>query len=175
METGLLHIYCGDGKGKTTAAIGLSVRAAGSGFSVLFARFLKDERSGELEAMRQVPKIEILPVEKSFGFYWNLTEEEKEEAHKFYGNLWRTVEEKASSGKYDMLVVDEFMAAFQYGLIPRKEALAFLKDRPGNLEVVLTGRNPDQALLKLADYVSEICKVKHPFDRGTGARKGIEY
>ena len=175
MQRGLLHIYCGDGKGKTTAATGLAVRAAGSGKKVLFARFLKDEKSGELKILRQIPEIEVLPVEKSFGFFWTLSEAEKAEAKDMYFRLWRTLKEKAESGVYDMLVMDECMAALRYRLFPPEEVVTFLKERPERLEVVLTGRDPDEELLALADYVSEIRKVKHPFDRGIHARKGIEY
>lgn len=175
MQRGLLHIYCGDGKGKTTAATGLAIRAAGSGKKVLFARFLKDENSGELKILRQISEIEVLPVEKSFGFFWTLSETEKAEAKDMYFRLWRILKEKAESGAYDMLVMDECMAALRYRLLPPEEVVTFLKERPEELEVVLTGRDPDEELLALADYVSEIRKVKHPFDRGIHARKGIEY
>ena len=80
-----------------------------------------------------------------------------------------------SGVSYDVLVVYEFISAYNYGLIPQEEALCFLKEKPEGLEVVLTGRNPDPRLVELADYVSEIRKIRHPFDRGVQARKGIEY
>ncbi|MCI8637785.1 MAG: cob(I)yrinic acid a,c-diamide adenosyltransferase [Coprococcus sp.] len=172
---GLLHIYCGDGKGKTTAAIGLAVRAAGSGMNVLFARFLKNENSGELKILDAIPRIEVLRPEKSFGFYQTLDEEERRELHRVYGELWKTVMEKAGAGSYDMLVLDEFAAAYRYGLFDREDALRFLKERPSRLEAVLTGRDPAAELLLIADYVSDIRKEKHPFDRGMMARKGIEF
>lgn len=175
MKTGLIHIYCGDGKGKTTAAAGLAVRAAGGGLRVLFARFLKNEFSGELKVLDQVSGIEVLHLDRSFGFYNTLDEEEKSEMRSFYGRFWSKVAEKAGSGSYDMLVVDEFMAAYNYKMIPNDEALTFLKEKPENLEVVLTGRNPGEELLALADYVSEIQKIKHPFDHGIKARRGIEF
>ena len=92
-----------------------------------------------------------------------------------YLGLWNKIRKKTLSGGYDMLVIDEFMAAYNYGLIPHEEALQFLKEKPEALEIVLTGRNPEEALVELADYVSEIRKVKHPFDRGITAREGIEY
>ena len=92
-----------------------------------------------------------------------------------YRKLWKETMQLISGGSYDVLVVDEFMAAYNYGLIPQEEALCFLKEKPEGLEVVLTGRNPDPRLVELADYVSEIRRIRHPFDRGVQARKGIEY
>lgn len=175
MKPGLIHIYCGDGKGKTSAAAGLAVRAAGWGKRTLFVRFLKNENSGEVKALKQISEIEVLPLKKSYGFFSSLTEEEKKEAQATYRELWREAVSLISGGSFDILVADEFMAAYNYGLIPQEEALRFLKEKPESLEVVLTGRNPDPQLVELADYVSEIRKIKHPFDRGVGARRGIEY
>lgn len=175
MERGLIHIYCGDGKGKTTAATGLAVRAAGCGMKVLFVRFLKNEVSGELRILDEISEIEVLHLQKSFGFYNTLTAEEKRLAGEVYGQLWSTAARKAASGDYDLLVMDEFMAAYNYGLIPHQEALKFLREKPEGLEVVLTGRNPSGELIEVSDYVSEIQKIKHPFDRNIKARRGIEY
>ncbi|HAX51713.1 cob(I)yrinic acid a,c-diamide adenosyltransferase [Muricomes intestini] len=175
MKRGLIHIYCGDGKGKTTAATGLAVRAAGYGMKVLFIRFLKNEVSGELHILDQIPEIEVFHLQKSFGFYNTLSAEEKRLAEVVYGKLWNTAIEKAASESYDLLVMDEFMAAYNYGLIPHPEALKFLKEKPEGLEVVLTGRNPSETLIEVADYVSEIQKIKHPFDQNIKARRGIEY
>ena len=175
MTQGLIHIYCGDGKGKTSAAVGLAVRAAGCGVKVLFTRFLKDEDSGELRILDEIPGIEVIHLERSYGFYSTLSEYEKEEAGQLYGGLWLNILEKTGTGDYGVLVMDEFMAAYNYGLIEPEAAISFLREKPKDLEVVLTGRNPDDRLVELADYVSEICKVKHPFDRGIRARRGIEY
>ena len=175
MEKGLIHIYCGDGKGKTSAATGLAVRAAGCGKQVLFARFLKNEESGELEILDRIPEIHVIHLERSSGFYRTLTEEEQAEVRQMYEALWQDIVQKAETDVYDVLVMDEFMAAYNYGLIGHDAAFAFLREKPVRLEVVLTGRDPDEDLVELADYVSEIRKVKHPFDRGIRARRGIEY
>ena len=175
MKNRLLHIYCGDGKGKTTEAKWLAVRETGSSMRVLFDRFLKNEFSGELKILDQIPEIEVLHLEKSYGFFKTLSEKEQEEVREMYGRLWDTIQRKISTGDYDMLVIDEFMAAYRYGLIPNEEAVQFLKDRPDNLEVVLTGRDPSDELLELADYISEVKMVRHPFEKGIRARKGIEY
>ena len=144
MDQGLIHIYCGDGKGKTSAATGLAVRAAGCGKKVLFARFLKNEESGELKVLDQIPEIDVIHLERSYGFYSTLSDSEKEEVHRMYHALWSDILNMISEGTYDILVMDEFMAAY--------------------------GR-----LVELADYVSEIRKIRHPFDRGIRARRGIEY
>lgn len=174
-EQGLLHIYCGDGKGKTTAATGLAVRAAGCGMKILFVRFLKNENSGELRILDSIPGIEVLRPSRSFGFYDTLSEKEKTELHRVYGILWREIVEKVESGSYHMLVMDEFTWAYSMEIVKREESVRFLESRPQNLEVVLTGRDPAAELLEMADYVSEIEKRKHPFDRGVCARRGIEY
>ena len=159
MEQGLIHIYCGDGKGKTSAAIGLAVRAAGSGLKVLFTRFLKNESSGELAILDDISQIKVLHLEKSYGFFKNLSEEKKQEVRETYLQLWRAIELEILTGRYDVLVIDEFMAAYKYDLIPKEEAIEFLEKKPKELEIVLTGRNPDEKLVELADYVSEIKKV----------------
>lgn len=171
----MIHIYCGDGKGKTTAAIGLAVRAAGCGMKVLFARFLKNEDSGELRVLDSVPEIEVLHLKRSYGFFNTLSEETKAEVRQMYGELWDRIRKKVSGGQFQMLVIDEFMAAYRYELIDRADAIEFLEGKPEALEVVLTGRDPSPKLISLADYVSEIQKVKHPFDQGILARRGVEY
>lgn len=175
MEQGLIHIYCGDGKGKTTAATGLAVRAAGCGKKVLFVRFLKNEHSGELRILEQIPEITLLRPNRTYGFVSTLSSEEREALLHTYRALWRESVDLLRREDYDMFVADEFMAAYRYGLIPAEQAMLFLEHKPEKLEVVLTGRDPDAALLQLADYVSEVCKQKHPFDRGISAREGIEY
>lgn len=173
-EKTCIHIYCGDGKGKSTAAMGLILRAVGSGKKVILTQFLKDGSSSELKVLRQLPQVEVMTCKESFGFFWNMTEEEKARAREAYSQLFREASGKAAREGVFLLVMDEFMAAYNHGLIDREEAYAFLKEKPDALEVVLTGRDPAPELLELADYVSEIQKRKHPFDQGVPARKGIE-
>lgn len=170
-----VHIYCGDGKGKTTAAIGLSVRAAGCGKKVLITRFLKTDHSGEVNVLNTIPGISVTPCERSFGFFTKMTEDQKKEAAIYYSQLLTSTLDKAVEEEYDLLVMDEIMAVCNYGLVDEKEVYEFLSHRPERLEVVLTGRNPSETLANMADYVSEIKKVKHPYDRGLNARRGIEY
>lgn len=174
MKKTCIHIYCGDGKGKSTAVMGLALRAAGSGKKVILTQFLKDGTSSELKILRELPQVSVLTCEKQFGFFWNMSEEQKEEARAAYQELFDRAVRMASEEHAFLLVMDEFMAAYNHGMIDQTKALAFLKEKPEGLEVALTGRDPAPELLALADYVSEIRKIKHPFDEGLNARKGIE-
>lgn len=174
MRKGLIHIYCGDGKGKTTAAMGLTVRAAGCGMRVILTQFMKCGTSNEIKVMKTLPNITYACVNKNLGFSWNMTEEEKKEAKKLYQQLFRDVTKLAVEQEADLLVMDEFMSAYNYGWIDQREALEFLQNKPEKLEVVLTGRDPGEELIGLADYVTEMRKIKHPFEKGIPARKGIE-
>lgn len=171
---GLIHIYCGEGKGKTTAAMGLTVRAAGCGMKIVLTQFMKCGTSNELKIIKELSNVKFICVNKHLGFAWNMTDAQKEEAKLLYQQLFRDVTRLAAEEEADLLVMDEFMSAYHYGWIDQKEALEFLKNKPEKLEVVLTGRDPGQELIALADYVTEMKKIKHPFDQGIPARKGIE-
>lgn len=174
-RNGLIHIYCGDGKGKTTASLGLSIRAAGRGQNVLIVRFLKTDDTGELPSLACIPNIEVTPCDRSFGFTFQMDEQTKIEAKNYYRKRFEEACNKANSGEYDLLILDEIMSAYNYDMVEKENVIQFLINKPEDLEVVLTGRDPDKRLLDLADYVSEIRKVKHPFEQGIPARKGIEY
>lgn len=174
MKQSCIHIYCGDGKGKSTAAMGLALRAAGSGEKVLVTQFLKDGTSSELKILREISGVRVLTCNKKFGFFWNMTEKEKVQAKNAYEELFEKAVQTVRQENIFLLVMDEFIAAYNHGMIDQKKALAFLKEKPENLEVVLTGRDPAPELVELADYVSEIHKKKHPFDQGLPARRGIE-
>ena len=149
------HIYTGDGKGKTTAAVGLAVRCAGSGRRVLFTQFLKPAKSGEIEAMEDMENMQIWLCPAEFGFTWQMTDEEKEEAKDIYERYIWDITRMVLQGNFSMLVM--------------------LEQFPDDMEVVLTGRNPSEQLCEWADYLTEMKKIKHPFDQGVKARKGIEY
>ncbi len=197
-EKGLIHIYEGEGKGKTTAAIGLAVRFAGAGGNVLFTQFLKKNTSGELAVLKKAEKIQLLLCEKNFGFTFQMTPEEKQEAAACYsGHLQKVLAaagqmaERSRTGEMEhregepktdhrtapgiLLVLDEILAVYNQNMINRQELLNFLKEKPENLELVMTGRNPAPELLEFADYVTVMEKKKHPYDRKIGARRGIEW
>lgn len=171
---GLIHIYTGTGKGKTTAAIGLSIRYAGSGGKVLFTQFLKNDDSSEINILKQIENITFLPSGSYFGFTSSMTPEIKEKARIHYSNLFEKSVNMLVNNNYGMIILDEIIAADNAGLIEHGRLINFLKNKPYNLEVVLTGRSPSQDLQDMADYISDIVKVKHPFDKGIPARTGIE-
>lgn len=172
---GCVHIYCGDGKGKTSSAVGLAVRASGRGKKVLIVRFLKTEDSGEVEVLRKIPGITVTPCDRTFGFVFRMNEEQKREAGAYFQNRFENAVKTAVEDGVDLLVLDEILASCNYGMVREDDVAEFLRNRPAEMEVVLTGRDPSDRLIALADYVSEIKMVKHPYTQGIGAREGIEY
>ena len=172
---GLIHIYCGDGKGKTTAATGLAIRGAGHLMKVIFVQFMKDGTSNELKILNDIDNIDIIVCKKHLGFSWNMDDETKKAAKEEYTKLFHYAIEEAVKKDIDMIVFDEIMSAISCGFISEKEVHKFLNEKPEKLEVVMTGRNPSKEFIDKADYVSEIKKIKHPFDNGIDSRVGIEY
>ncbi|MBQ7875139.1 MAG: cob(I)yrinic acid a,c-diamide adenosyltransferase [Oscillospiraceae bacterium] len=170
---GLIHIYCGNGKGKTTAATGLAVRAAGFGKKVIFTQFFKNGSSCEIKSLKKLENISLFHCETPYGLFSKMTEEEKESAKKDYSELLERA--LSSAEEADLLVLDEAVSSCNYGIINEERLCEFLENKPKELEVVLTGRHPSEKLLSLADYVTEMKKIKHPYDEGIGARKGIEF
>ena len=169
----MIHIYCGDGKGKTTAACGLSVRAAGSGMKVLFVQFFKSGKSSEVEILASIDGIETCHPTLHYGRFKMLNDGQKAETRTHYNELLADIISRAE--KYDLIVLDESVSAYGYGMIEQKTLVEFLRREGGRREIVLTGRDPMPELVQLADYVTEMKKVKHPFDGGIAARRGIEY
>lgn len=171
---GLIHIYCGDGKGKTTAAVGLAVRCAGRGNKVLLVQFLKSRDSGELYSLAKLPDIEIMRGKESKKFTFQMNEEEKHALLIEHNKMFEQALAKIKNGGYSLLILDEVIGALNAKVFEMPKLIEFLRHKPENLEVVLTGRNPAPELVEIADYVSEMRKVKHPMDKGIMAREGIE-
>lgn len=171
---GLIHIYCGDGKGKTTAAVGLAVRCAGRGNKVLLVQFLKSRDSGELYSLAKLPYIEVMRGKESKKFTFQMNEEEKHALLIEHNKMFEQVLAKIKNGGYSLLILDEVIGALNAKVFEMPKLIEFLRHKPENLEVVLTGRNPAPELVEIADYVSEMRKVKHPMDKGIMAREGIE-
>lgn len=171
---GLIHIYTGTGKGKTTAVTGLSVRFAGSGGKVLFTQFLKDDNSSELNILKQIQNITFLPSGAYFGFTHSMDSVTMEKAYKHYSAYLEKIANEILNNNYGLLVLDEVIAADNNGLIPHNKLTDMLTNKPGYLEIALTGRTPSQDFINIADYISDIQKVKHPFDKNIPARIGIE-
>lgn len=168
---GFLHIYCGDGKGKTTASIGLALRALGAGMRVCFVQFMKGGETSELNTLWLIPEITVLRCDRQYPFFKNMTEEDKTEIAKCHEKIL----EEAFSGNFDMIILDEFNSAYRYGLMECEQAQKLIFDGKKNAEIILTGREPDDIFVNNADYISEIKCTRHPYEKGIAARKGIEY
>ena len=168
----MIHLYCGDGKGKTTAACGLAVRAAGSGMQVLFVQFFKSGKSSEVVALEKLGIVTAHPG-VHYGRYRSLDDSKKAEVRDSYGELMDDV--VAHAAEYDLIVLDEAVSTYGYAMIDREQLMEFLRQEGSRREIVLTGRNPLPELTDAADYVTEMKKVKHPFDGGIAARLGLEY
>lgn len=174
-DTGLIHIYCGDGKGKTTAAMGLAIRCNGGGGKVLIFQFLKDNSSSERNVLKQLPNITLIDGPDKMKFSKAMSETDKQNSRALYKVIFQQIKEKVMVDAFQMLVLDEILATISIGLLDEECLIDFLKNKPQNLEVVLTGRNPSKKIIELANYISHIEKIKHPFDDGIAARKLIEY
>lgn len=175
MDNGLVHIYCGDGKGKTTCATGLAVRCAGNGGRVLWFQFLKTDMSSERKSLENLDNIDMLSGYPEMKFTFKMSQEEKEAAADFFDSRFEEIVALTKNDKYDMLILDEVLDAVALNMLSENKLINFLENKPKGLEIVLTGRDPSEKLCSLADYISEIKKIKHPYDKGINARKGIEY
>lgn len=172
-NTGLVHIYCGDGKGKTTAAMGLAARAAGSGKKVLITQFFKPGNSSELKTLALNSNIEIFSEKEHYGRVSNMSDEQLAKAKSYYRIYFAGIVEKSED--FDVIILDEIISAVNHNIVPLANVADFVDNRKEGLELVLTGRNPQGELIRKADYVTMMQKVKHPYDNGIMARKGIEF
>ncbi|HUT67275.1 MAG TPA: cob(I)yrinic acid a,c-diamide adenosyltransferase [Dehalococcoidales bacterium] len=170
---GLVQIFTGNGKGKTTAALGTILRAAGHGIKVFIVFFMKgDYEYGEFSALLKLPNVEIYKSGfRQFTDPLNIKPEEIEQAKSALAAARKAV----LSGDYGLVVLDEVNVALEYKLIELDEVIKLIEDKPPHVELILTGRYADNRLIEIADLVTEMIKVKHPFDKGVKARKGIEY
>lgn len=171
---GKVHIYCGDGKGKTTAACGLALRALGNGLNVVFVQFLKDGDSGEIAALSGFANAQVLSGKPVQGFVCGMTAQEKAKTAAHCLAQWQKACQLCHSGACDLLILDEILSTISHGFVPLQQVVDFLQNGHGKTEIVLTGREPAEELKEVADYVSQIVKCKHPYDCGLAARKGIE-
>jgi len=171
---GLIHLYCGEGKGKTTACVGLAVRAAGRGKRVLFTQFLKDGKSGEISVLKKTEGITVIDGVAPDCFTFKMCEGKRAVLTAQNNEALRRAFDTARSEEADMLVLDECVTAVACGTLSEELLIGLAEQRPEGLELVMSGRSPSGRLVLLCDYVSEINKIKHPFDRGVAARDGIE-
>ena len=173
-QNGLIHIYCGDGKGKTTAATGLAVRMSGAGKKTVFAQFFKTGNSSEVKALRMLPDIRMMHSEIPHHRFSKMDDDERVRAGQDYKKLLTDALDAAKNDT-DLLVLDEVISACNHKIVEETVLIGFLQSKPKALEVVLTGRGPSDELLARADYVTGMQKIRHPFDKGVRARFGIEF
>ena len=175
----MIQLYTGQGKGKTTAAIGQAVRAAGREYDVVFAQFMKGGDSGELHVMSEVENIKIMRSEKEFGFYHTLSVKEKEELTKIHNKildaLLEFAEEKTEQKEDAMIILDEVTYPLNWKLLDEGRLQKLLEYGKMGVEIVMTGRDAESFLTKCADYITEMKCLRHPYETGISARKGIEY
>ncbi len=172
MQQGLIQVYTGEGKGKTTAATGLAVRALGQGMRVLLVRFLKpaDPQSGEITFLQSVPGIDII----SSGIGIIGRRPDRQEVARSVAETFTEARARISSG-YDLVIFDEINNALHREYLPLDELLDLLDNRPAGVELVLTGRYAPQEVIERAHLVTRMEKVRHPYDQGIAARQGVEY
>jgi cob(I)alamin adenosyltransferase len=170
---GLIQVYTGSGKGKTTAALGLALRAVGHRFRVLIIQFLKGGIAyGELKSARKLsPYLTIVSMGRECFV-------DKKNPHpldrRWAQKGWQLAKESVKNGKYKVVVLDEINVAVEYGLVPRKELLELMREKPEKVELILTGRWAKPEVLRLADLVTEMREVKHYYRKGIESRIGIE-
>jgi len=169
----MIHVYYGEGKGKTTAALGLIVRHVGGGGRAVFAQFLKSAPTGELAALQRLG-VPVLRNDFAHGFSPAMNAETRAAVTRSHNEILAKVTQLARSGSCTLLVLDELCAALSLGLVDR-DAVCALLDEHGAAELVVTGRDPSKELLGRADYATEMRLIKHPYENGVKARKGIEF
>ena len=172
MEKGYIHVYTGPGKGKTTAALGLGLRAVGAGFKVHMVQFMKGRRYSEIDAIEKIPNFSI--SQHGRDEFVNKQNPEQididlaQEGFKF-------AKEIVQSGKYDMIILDEINVVMDFNLISLEDILKLIEEKPEKLELVLTGRYAHPEIVKIADLVTEMLEIKHPYQNGIQARKGVDF
>lgn len=175
----MVHLYTGEGKGKTTAAVGLCIRAAGWDFKVCFAQFMKGNDTGELHVLEKLPNVTILRSGKNFGFYNAMSDTDKGELTEIHNGILDKLLEIAGSGNCNMIIMDEVTYPVKWGLLDigkLKRLFMIGKEKSDNeIELVLTGRGAGKFLRDFADYVTEMECISHPYTQGLKARKGIEF
>jgi cob(I)alamin adenosyltransferase len=170
---GLIHIYTGEGKGKTTAALGLAIRAAGQGLRVLIIQFMKEAvKSGEAKFLKGQKQIQLF----AFGQSWvSQREATKQQLAASLQPGYELALKELQQNNYDLIILDELITACSLGLLAESKVVKLLKAKQPQIEVVLTGRGATPKLIALADLVTEMKLIKHPYEKGIKARKGVEY
>ncbi len=174
---GCIHLYIGNGKGKSTASVGLSIRMMGYGYQVLFTQFLKSMASGEITFFKNNEHLVSVyrPIMRHKAFIWNQTPDQKNETAEDLRQGWLYVMGQLKDSNIRLFVFDELLDVIEMGFIKEEEVINALKSRHEEAEIVLTGRKASESLLALADYVTRMELIKHPYNNGLQARRGVEY
>jgi cob(I)alamin adenosyltransferase len=176
LKKGYVQIYTGNGKGKTTAAVGLATRAAGNEYMVTMVQFLKGGATGELiSAKRLQPYFNIYRFEKPRGFFWTLNDAEKEELKEEIQEAYRFCLKQLEEKACDILIMDEVMGALSNKLITEDQLIELIDKKPEDIELIMTGRNVPERIIEKANLVTEMKEIKHYYTEGVPARKGIEF
>jgi cob(I)alamin adenosyltransferase len=171
-KRGYIQVYTGNGKGKTTAALGLGLRASGDGLNVFMLQFMKGRRYSEIDAIDKIENFTI--VQHGRDEFVSKKDPEQVDVDLARGGFEKA-KEVLLSGIYDVVILDELNVAVDFGLIPLGEALNLIKSKPEHVELVLTGRGAPEEFIELADLVTEMREIKHFYEKGVEARKGIEF
>lgn len=172
-EGRLIHVITGSGRGKTTSAAGLAFRACGHGWRVLMIQFMKnDTHEGILQSARLVPGFSVVQFGRPVFIKKN---QATEQDIQLAGEGFEMAREAMAESSCDMLILDEINSAVEYGLIPLETLVEFIQNRNKKIELILTGRNAHPEIIKLADYVSEIININHPYSKGIPGRQGVEF
>jgi cob(I)alamin adenosyltransferase len=171
----MIYCYTGNGKGKTTAGLGAALRALGYGWNVCIIQFMKGTwHTGELDSIKKIPGIDLIQVGK--GFYKILDDTLTEEEHRTgVSDAINKIKERISSSKYQLIVLDEVNVAAHLKLLEEDVLLEILKAAPKNLHFILTGRNAPDSFIEISDLVTEMKDIKHPFEKGIPAEKGLDF
>lgn len=176
LEKGLIQIYTGNGKGKTTAAIGQGIRAYGNGLKVTMLQFLKGGHTGELKTIEELgDNFKIYRFESKKDFFWNLDDEQKEVLRKEIKEGYNFILERIKKNDTDLLIIDEVMGVLKNKLLTEEEVLYIMENKPENMEIIMTGRDVPEKIKGKADLITEMKMIKHYFEKGVPSRKGIEY
>jgi cob(I)alamin adenosyltransferase len=172
LDKGLIHVYTGSGKGKTTAALGLALRASGANLKVYIIQFMKGRRYSEIEAIENIKNITVYQSGRDeFVNKENPEQIDIDLAAQGFEHAKKII----SDGNFDLVILDEINVAIDFKLIPVEKVVSLLDEKPDHVEVVLTGRYADQHIMKRADLISEILEIKHPYTNGVLSRKGIDW